>query len=388
MSSAPPKTDKAEIDLMLKLSFLAYAGIYRLSPWGADRAVTKEVKKHAPTQTMAWGPKSSTSFLDLFTSTLAYITKDRDAEAAGESLYTVVIRGTNVLSWSTVLFQDLAVHDMTPWKLLSPNAEVPKDSDPAIYQGAGRTLDYLNALKSKGQTIIDFLADKVAHENARIRVTGHSLGGMAAMMYPVWIQDELTARGLDISGRLTVWPVAGITPGNRDFVDYTEALFAKNKNSYLRIVNDLDFATKAWLQDALSTEVPTMYAPEVTLSDFDRDIIELFYNISLNRGYQQPPNHMLVPSQLGPIKSWFLQFVYQHFVPYLEYLSNTEERDALLKMLGMEMGKRHPINTLRVTLATQKQEAIALAAETVEAAKKSGKAAAKKAGATPFAKAA
>lgn len=347
----PPKARK-EIDLMLKLSFLAYAGCYRICRTNVNRAVRQMVEKFAPTQSMAWGPVSSGNLLDLFTTTLAYITKDEEAARRGEAIYTVVIRGTNALSWTSAVFQDLAAHRMTPWKLVSPHARISPKADPSIYVGASRTLDDLNALKHKGVTMVEFLEDKARWENAKIRVTGHSLGGMAAMMYPVWLQDEFIERDINIAGRFSAFPIAGLTPGNRDFADYTEQLFAKHRNSYLRIVNNLDLATKAWIQQELGADVPTMYAPEVTLDAADVAILQAFYNISLNRHYAHPKNHMLVPSSLAPIKMWFGQFLYQHMVPYLDYLLSTDDRNAIEQMLGMEMAKRNPLAVYRITCAT------------------------------------
>jgi len=346
---------EAEIDLMIKLAFLSYAGCY--NPWGkgVDFAVKHMVKKLAPTQKVVWGPECSGNWFDLFTTSLAYIVVDRASEEAGKPVYTLVIRGTNALSWSSVVFQDIAIHQMSPWKLASPKANIAKHLDPSISKGGALTLRDLNALKDKRKNIVDFLADKATTEDAKIRITGHSLGGMAAMMYPVWLMDEFLDRGIDINGRIATWPIAGLTPGNKDFATYTEKLFADNNNSYLRLASELDFATKLWLQDVLGTEVPTMYEPESTPGKLDKDILQYFYNSSLNREYTHPRNHKKIPAELASIDSWFFQFIYQHLVPYIEQVVHDEERDKLMNMVSLELAKRNPLAAFAIHRAAKKR---------------------------------
>lgn len=347
--------EEAEIDLMIKLAFVSYAGCY--NPWGAgvDLAVKHMVKKLAPSQKMVWGPECSGNWFDLFTTTLAYIVVDKESEEAGKPIYTLVIRGTNALSWSSVVFQDIAIHELSPWKLASPKAQIAKKLDPSISKGGALTLRDLNALKAKRKSIVDFLADKATTENAQIRVTGHSLGGMAAMMYPVWLMDEFRGRGIDIDGRFSTFPIAGLTPGNKDFATYTEKMFADHNNSYLRLASELDFATKLWLQDVLGTEVPTMYEPESTPGKLDKEILQFFYNNTLNREYTHPKNHKKIPAELASIKSWFFQFIYQHLVPYIEYVVHDEERDKLMNMVSLELAKRNPLAAVAVHRAAKKR---------------------------------
>ena len=80
----------------------------------------------------------------------------------------------------------------------------------------------MSRLKHGGLTIRDFIA-QAATEEMRIHFTGHSLGGLLAPTYALWLYDEL--RGDPVHPRLTFSAdaFAGPSAGNQAFADYTMA---------------------------------------------------------------------------------------------------------------------------------------------------------------------
>lgn len=339
----PGKEERASIDLMIRLAYVTYAGYYNLEGIGIRHAIRKIAKKVTPEEKIVWGPAVGGNLLDLFSTTVAMITKNTVAEAEGKAVYTLAFRGTNPTSWSSILVQDMDVSNMVPWTLVSPQAKVADDADPAILAGASFTMKDVNKLKYKGKTIPEFLKGVAQEEDAHINVAGHSLGGLTAMMYPIWLMDEFRAAGISLDQRFSLWATGGLSPGNSDFVDYSEKLFADHGIYNLRITNPLDLAPKLWVQAEIAN-VATMYGPSVDVGKFDRSFIKLLYNMALNRDYTQTPRYMEISASLAEdIDGWFMQFVYQHMVGYINYLEDPAARSALLRMLGMEMMKVNPV---------------------------------------------
>ncbi len=353
MEVKPNPTLRREIDLMLRLAYAAYAGCYNPGGIGAAWEIRRLLGKVAPEQEIVWGPVDAGNILDLFSVAMAYISRE-DSPANKAPVYTLAVRGTNPVSWTTIVAQDLDVRATVPWQLVSPHANINLDIDPYIIGGASLTLSLLDKLKSHRQSLLDFLLDKAENENAKIRITGHSLGGLTTSILAVWLQEEFLAKGVSVKKRFSAYPIAGLTPGNSDFASHSQVLCKSNDNRLLRIVTGLDFAPRAWIQQELGTEVPGLYSPDVTLTEFDRQLIKFFYNMSLNRDYAHTPDFVQLPSALAPeMKYWMVQFLHQHMNGYLNYLHDPAARKTLLRMLHLELLKGCPRTELRFGLSNR-----------------------------------
>jgi len=213
-----------KVKVAATLSAVAYAS------GGSDAERLQEMNKALahpglPTQaqwSIVWGPVTGESDSMFIAS-----------GPGGEHM--VVIRGT-VFSLKSVL-QDLEV-DPVPLPFDDPDA--PRGT--TISEGAAKTFQRLRALlAADGQSALDLL--KALPSGSRVVVTGHSLGGCAASLVPIWLRTELD--------RVEVTPLtfAGQSAGNAEFASYFEALFGTR----VRYFNDLDLVPRAWNREDLAT---------------------------------------------------------------------------------------------------------------------------------------
>ena len=99
-----------------------------------------------------------------------------------------------------------------------------------------------------------------APEGTPILITGHSLGGcLASALAPCvanWMRSAVS---------ISVYTIAAPSPGNAEFADYYNALFADQSghSTAFRFFNSLDVVPNAWA--SLDT-VETYYPPLVSLA--------------------------------------------------------------------------------------------------------------------------
>lgn len=167
--------------------------------------------------TIAWGPAVADS-------NMWYIAVGPGA--AGERRYTLVIRGTNVKSLTSLLedfevgLTELPFHDPT-----APNDVRVADGFAKAYR------NLIGAVAPSTQsTAFQFLDDHLA-EGQCLDVVGHSLGGAIAPIVGAAVSNRYG------SAEVRVLAFAGQSPGNRAFAEYFAGLFPNQPSCW---INDID----------------------------------------------------------------------------------------------------------------------------------------------------
>ena len=174
---------------------------------------------------LVWGPAT-----DEDGGNLAYV-----AQNATSNTYAVAVRGTYPemgLGLLAELIEDLDVFTLKTW-------QYPPVTGAAI---AGGTVDALNAIaamQSGGVSLAQFLIKQAVPGNAKILVSGHSLGGCVASVAAPWLRHELQVAGY--AGTITPYTYAAPTAGNRCFADWQSQNFPG-----VRVLNTLDLVPMAW----------------------------------------------------------------------------------------------------------------------------------------------
>ena len=264
------------------------------------------------------------------------------AYSLDEPQMVISIAGTNPYSWHDWLWQDFSVRQKTAWPTYQGSQSGFK---PKISRGTANGLRVLQAMRSEGQTLVEFLQAYVAAkvQSLPITVTGHSLGGALAPATAVYLAD--TQPTWDAANRavVSVMPIAGPTPGNLDFAVYGEG---KLNGRIQRIWNAKDIIPHAW-DKAQMAELATLYAPAIKPTLLTRIVIKLAQWIANRADYAhlQPgasplpgtvvPNEQIIavlpPSLLNKLLPHFmLQMGYQHLEAYYNLLA----MDEFLHLMG------------------------------------------------------
>ena len=244
--------------------------------------------------TIAWGPA-------LAGSNLWYLAVGPDT--AGDRRYALVIRGTNVLSL-TSLHEDFDV-ELTELPFADPNAP----SDVRIEAGFAKAFrNLIGAVDpSRQSTAFQFLDSQLA-EGQCLDVVGHSLGGAIAPIVGAAVKARYQ------TAAVRVLAFAGQSPGNRSFAQYFAGLFPDQPSCW---INEIDI-------------VPMWYA------DLDR-MVEMFGPVGpacpgeLRAAWEViKPGFpafcaLLAPhrftAQLSAHASWFDEVAAQHSCYYYCYLT-------------------------------------------------------------------
>ncbi|MBL4761432.1 MAG: hypothetical protein JKY93_01880 [Gammaproteobacteria bacterium] len=202
---------------------------------------------------LAWGPSVYVADNESVADNIMYIAKSKSAD----NQYVVAIAGTNFMSRTNIIQEDLKLSPMKDWRYASGLDPVPKlsfgtDLGMSILLGLGN---------DQKQTISDYMKQVVAAnagaEDFTLTFAGHSLGGAlspAVALAMLDTQDDWDPKSIvDIR----VEPSAGPTPGNGDWANYyDDRLGSKTK----RLWNKLDIVPHAWNLDMLA-QIPSLYSP-------------------------------------------------------------------------------------------------------------------------------
>lgn len=203
---------------------------------------------------VVWGPviansrrKSATSPVDSFvTDNTMYVARGTDL-ATGKRLHVVAIAGTNAVSRKGAIVEDLNVVSENEW---------PVPGRGKISAGSAVGFGILNRMSdaTTGKTLLEFLGTLAQAGPAEVAFTGHSLGGalcpLMALKTIEW-QQQLGSANLTVS----VYPIAGPTPGDEVFADYAAGQFG---TSYYSVINANDMVPHAWQKD-LFAQIPSLY---------------------------------------------------------------------------------------------------------------------------------
>jgi triacylglycerol lipase len=261
-----------------------------------------------------WGPAQPAD-----QSNLAYVAAYYERPDVPE-LVVVVIRGTDVAvdAWGVIveMWEDLDVLEQVafPW--------MPASSGALVAQGTMKGLGVIQQLTDGGQGLLPFLAELLGepqNREARLVVTGHSLGGCLTTVVAPWLQATLSQRGVDNE----VVPVtfAGPTAGNRAFAEHYSSSFS----SSLRYVNSLDVVPLAWEQlEAIKTIYKPDGLPAPELVDIAIDAYRDLMEISAV-SYAQPANERELTGRFVPSPpSWYDEAYKQHHTTtYMSLLGGT-----------------------------------------------------------------
>lgn len=219
--------------------------------------------------------------------------------------YTVVIRGTDPLSWEAWWDEDFAIGKTEPFNQLAPHAP----ANALVSQGTFNGINDLLSLEDPrtGVGVVPFLQGAKPQS---LYVTGHSLGGTLTPPMFALLNDHLYGGGHVTN--MALWSFAGLTPGDAGFNSYFNGL--GNPAFPFRLHNTLDVAPFCWWS---LDGVRTIYSgsgldwgePE------SGAITALFAEGALHR-YAQPQGDQALPgvfstSGIDPYV-WALQAAYQH----------------------------------------------------------------------------
>jgi len=323
--------------LMVELSFASYAGFWLGDPERAAAEVAAFMADFLPGQEIIWGPAAHSPDALVFshpTDALVFVCRDA---ASGD--YTVVFRGTNPVSGYEWLFQDFMIDGQAPWNGLAAAAGAPDDA--LVSDGTATALSLRLALApgpgfpGAGIGLADALvglaasADAPTGDPARIRFTGHSLGGLLAPVAALWLSDRLDGvidDGAPSRPPLSVYGIASPTPGNAAFASYLDSRLP----GYYRYANGLDVAALAWEEESMAT-LPGLYRPSIRMTSFLRPLYRLCSKMSRGKGYAHAGALVPVPSTIAPVYGdlYSLQMVYQHSMAYLRMLE-PDRREAIV----------------------------------------------------------
>jgi hypothetical protein len=259
----PPSETHKRIALLCMLSDVNYDLIaaseqelrnntLRINDALQNRAVVRDYI--GPDWQVVWGPaisssvkKSGTSEPNSFvTDNTMYVARGTDL-ATGKSMYVVSIAGTNAVSRKGAFSEDFNVFTEKEWQ--APNSG-------KISAGSALGLDILNSMADpvNGKTLIQFLSTLKDAGPVQVAFTGHSLGGaLSPLMALKFIEykQQMGYTNIDVS----VYPIAGPTPGDKAFALYAAEQFGAGYHS---VINTNDIVVYSWQKDMFA-KIPSLY---------------------------------------------------------------------------------------------------------------------------------
>ncbi|RAJ93245.1 lipase (class 3) [Larkinella arboricola] len=249
---------------------------------------------------VVWGPeisnsrkKSSTSAVDSFvTDNTMYVARGTDL-ATGKTIHVVAIAGTNAVSRKGAILEDFNVLEEKDWGAPASGK---------ISAGSAVGFNILSSMRdgATGKTLLEFLATLGDAGPTEVAFTGHSLGGalspLMALKCIEWT-EQMGYTNITIS----VYPIAGPTPGNKEFAIYAAQKFGKGYHS---VINEYDIVPHSWQKDMFE-KIPSLYknAPP--------------FNPGGNQGFGLPLKDQLA---FNGLKAIIDQKTYQRIAPEREFV--------------------------------------------------------------------
>ena len=266
---------------------------------------------------LVWGP-AVFRFKDVrFDDNMMYVVRRE-----GSNQLVVAIRGTNFVSSSDWLVEDLFVTDTVPWNVPEKN-RASSPTNPRISRATDIGLKVLQTLTAEfpgvaPKTIREFLTATAGKDTLdQVTIVGHSLAGALAPAFALWLSDTRSEWDPNATIELSVTALAGATGGNYDYSTYYDSQLGKSTR---RIHNPYDMVPLGWNMNTLMS-LPGLYARNgINASGLDRFLIQQALNIAEGVDYTQIlPN---VPSlEGGVLKSsgttkYLQQAAWQHHCGY------------------------------------------------------------------------
>jgi hypothetical protein len=322
-----PKPLNETEELMIILSYIAYKNLYdfvldrRAESMKTYQDISKLLSILKPAQELVWGPVVGETKFEVISSSLIYVTRNTGAQDE----YTVVIRGTNPFSLST-LIKDLEVGVMLPWGRKAPTGALISKGTYQLLNSYLKTTPVTGVgLPGEGKTLREFLMWEIGgHQVTTINFTGHSLGGVMASTLGLWFREELPKDNPTV---IKIYSIAGPTTGNDQFAEYSDALLGSN---CVRYANELDVAAHLWVEKDLRDTLPKLYEPY-------RAFTHLADRVAGHK-YTHSGNVKPIPSAVQG-KMFLAEAVYQHLYPYRKALKNQpmtvlNAMDEILKVIN------------------------------------------------------
>ncbi|MEM7037164.1 MAG: hypothetical protein AAF570_09315 [Bacteroidota bacterium] len=161
--------------------------------------------------------------------------------------YCIGVSGTNPSSWNGWFIEDLKVSNSVQWPPQYLDLPAPTTDQGVITEGTAVGLEKLWNMTDPrtGETLMQFIQNRIYGTEAEVCVTGHSLGGCLSPVLATAISDKLAQIRQQKPNapniQLTTLPSAGPTPGNVAFANHLAA-----NVTYLALVNEYDVVPQAW----------------------------------------------------------------------------------------------------------------------------------------------
>jgi hypothetical protein len=276
---------------------------------------------------VVWGPaianskrKSSTIAPDSFvTDNTMYVARGTDL-TTGKLIHVVAIAGTNAVSRKGAIVEDFNVSNETDWG-------TPGSGKISAGSMAGFTILSNMRDATTGKTLLEFLSTLKGAVPAEVAFTGHSLGGaLSPLMALKFIEytQQLGYTNMTVS----VYPIAGPTPGDKEFASYAAQKFGEGYHS---VINANDIVPHSWQKD-MYAQIPSLYknsppfnpggsdgfklsTKDQVAYDASKAVIDFktYQRIAPNREFVFKGEANVYPDGSG---SFFKEAKYQHTIAY------------------------------------------------------------------------
>jgi hypothetical protein len=305
---------------MATLAFISYLGDALTGPdveAQLEKCLSTAFEKQADIRRwkLAWGPAVYRFPIGKYDDNMMFVARNTQNPAH----LVVVVRGTNFSALLNWLVEDFDVDDQVAW-ILPEGKSVP--GQPKISKGTSEGLHILQSkltatsdTSTQPQTLLQFLqAQAQSHPSGlQIDVTGHSLGGALSPTLALWLSENLGN-----SAKISVYPLAGPTPGNSDFATYYDSVLGSSTH---RLWNPFDVVPQAWNYESMG-KMADLYEPLIRANPAERGLIDGLRSLVQDKDYAQidpthPPLSGAVSTDpFGKKADWLGEAGWQHHCGY------------------------------------------------------------------------